>query len=80
MKTNDMDNLNIESLNVGSKLLFQNKILWNIEDLIQFTGLKKQTIYNLTSKRKIPFRRRCSRLFFIPDEILNWIQEGENNE
>lgn len=61
----------------GDKQLFQNKILWTIDDLINFTGLKKQSIYNLTSSKRIPHRKRCRKLFFVPDEILNWIEEGE---
>lgn len=61
----------------GNKQLFENKILWTIDDLKDFTGLQKQSIYNLVSSRKIPFRKKCSKLFFVPNEILNWIEEGE---
>lgn len=61
----------------GNKQLFENKILWTIDDLKNFTGLQKQSIYNLVSSRRIPFRKRCRKLFFVPTEILNWIEEGE---
>ena len=53
----------------------QNKPIWNIEDLMQITGMKRQTIYNRI--KDIPHRKKSGRLFFFPDEILNWIDEGE---
>lgn len=61
----------------GNKQLFENKILWTIDDLKNFTGLKKQSIYNLVSSRRIPYRKQCRKLYFVPTEILNWIEEGE---
>lgn len=63
--------------------LFQKKI-WNINDVSLATGYKVKTIYNMTSEKtrrthgKIPSRKRGGRLFFFPEEILNWIEEGEN--
>ena len=50
--------------------------IWNIDDVVRFTGLAKGTIYNMTSRREIPFRKRGKKLFFIPDEIMNWIDEA----
>jgi len=52
-----------------------NKPIWNIEDLMQITGMQKQTIYNRI--KDIPHRKKGGRLFFFPDEIMNWIDEGE---
>lgn len=56
------------------KPIFENRI-WRIDDIVSFTGFSKGTIYNLTAKNKIPHRRKRGRLFFIPLEILNWIDE-----
>ena len=58
------------------KQLF-NKRIWTIEDVVLFTGISKKTIYSKTSRREIPFRKRGGRLFFFPDEILDWIDEGD---
>jgi predicted DNA-binding transcriptional regulator AlpA len=58
------------------KLLFKKRI-WTIEDVSLFTGFAKKTIWNKTSRREIPHRKCGNRLFFMPDEILNWIEEGE---
>lgn len=57
-----------------------NKRIWSIEDLMEVTGYSRQTIYNLKSQKRIPFRKKFGKLFFIPDEILNWIEEGESHE
>jgi predicted DNA-binding transcriptional regulator AlpA len=58
------------------KQLFNIRI-WSIDDVSLITGFSKGTIYNKTSKKEIPFRKRGKRLFFISDEIVNWIEEGE---
>ncbi|MFT6071028.1 MAG: putative DNA-binding transcriptional regulator AlpA [Bacteriovoracaceae bacterium] len=59
----------------SDNLLFNNRI-WNIDDVARFTGFAKGTIYNMTSRREIPHRKRGKKLFFIPDEIMNWIEES----
>ena len=58
-----------------SASLFNNQI-WRIEDVAQFLRCSTGHIYNLTSKRKIPYRKKGGLLFFIPCEILDWINEG----
>lgn len=55
--------------------LFQKKI-WNVDDVLAFTGLGYSTLMRYTSQKRIPHRKR-GRLFFIPQEIMNWIDEGE---
>lgn len=59
-----------------SKSLFEMKI-WKIDDVVEATGFKKQTIYNKVSNKEIPYRKRGKKLFFIPDEIIDWIHEGD---
>jgi predicted DNA-binding transcriptional regulator AlpA len=55
---------------------FENQI-WQIEDVAKFTGYTVGTLYNLTSQNLIPHRKKRGKLFFVPFEILNWIEEGE---
>lgn len=69
-------------LKYDDNLLFHNQILesksiWTIDDLMAFTGLARQTIYNKVSKGEIPCRKRWGKLYFVPDQILNLIEEGE---
>lgn len=58
-----------------SQKFFENHI-WQIEDVASFTGYSIKTIYNLTCKNLIPYRKKRGRLFFVPFEIRNWIEEG----
>lgn len=60
-----------------SKSLFEKKI-WLLDDVIEATGFKKQTIYNKVSNNEIPYRKRGKKLFFIPEEIIDWIHEGDD--
>ena len=39
-------------------------------------GKSPSTIYEMTSKRKIPFRKRGNKLYFFQDELLKWITGG----
>ena len=53
---------------------FENRI-WRIDDVARYTGYSLGTLYNLTSKNLIPHRKNRGRIFFIPLEIQNWIEE-----
>lgn len=64
----------------GSKdsLFFHNRIdFWKIDDVAGYTGYSKGTLYNLTSKDLIPHRKKRGKLYFVPSEIQNWIEEGD---
>lgn len=50
------------------------KLIWGIDDVCSATTYKKGTIYNLVSCGAIPYRKRRGKLFFIPSEILSWVQ------
>lgn len=60
---------------VGSSRLFDKKI-WNISDVAAFLGKSIKSIYNMTSRGQIPHRKRAGTLYFIPDEIMSWLEEG----
>ncbi len=57
--------------------IFQKKI-WTIADVSKATGYSIKTLYNLTSRREIPFHKRRGRVFFDPLEIQNWVFEGDS--
>ncbi len=57
-------------------LFFENQI-WRIKEVADYLGCSIKHVYNLTSRGEIPHRKKGKFLFFIPTEILNWIQEGE---
>lgn len=57
--------------------ILEEKALWGIDDLMEFTTLARQTIYNKVSKNEIPHRKKFGKLYFIPEEIINLIEEGD---
>ncbi len=65
-----------EKVNENLPSFFQNRI-WQIEEVAKFTGYSVSTLYNLTSRNLIPHRKKRGRLYFIPLEIQNWIDEGD---
>ena len=72
----------IKVIEKSNNLFFNNQILesksfWTIDDLMAFTGLARQTIYNKVSSGQIPSSKQWGKLFFDPIEILNLIEEGE---
>ncbi|MEI6093578.1 MAG: helix-turn-helix domain-containing protein [bacterium] len=78
-----MNNKNNTSVLVlkEDKQVFENNIssrgIWNVRDVAQFLSVSIGYIYNLKSKGKIPFRKRGKLLRFIPQEIFDWVNEGE---
>lgn len=63
-------------LSQNSTAFFDNRI-WRIHDVAKLTGYSVGTLYNLTSQNLIPHRKKRGKLFFIPFEIQNWIEEGD---
>ncbi len=62
--------------NENSAPFFEN-LIWQVEDVAKFTGYSVGSLYNLTSKKLIPHRKKRGKLYFIPVEIQNWIEEGD---
>jgi excisionase family DNA binding protein len=54
----------------------QNEIL-SVDQAARFVNLAKATIYELTSKRQIPFFKKGKRLYFSKQELYAWIMEGK---
>ncbi|MDX9906741.1 MAG: helix-turn-helix domain-containing protein [Bacteroidales bacterium] len=56
-------------------LLFQNKTVFNVEDLSQYTGLSKSKIYKLLSKNLIPTGNNSNirQKFFYKKDIDEWL-------
>ena len=54
----------------------------DIDDVAELLGWSKGHIYRLSSKGEIPCRQRGrkGKLFFIAEEIFDWIEGGFRNE
>ena len=50
-----------------------------VEEAAEYLSIPKSSLYQLTSKKKIPFSKRGKRLFFFQNELDNWIKEGRQS-
>ncbi len=64
---------------IEKNTLLASKSVFNLEDLLQYTGLSKSFIYRLTSENKIPFYKldQGKNLFFKRDEIDAWMTKNK---
>ncbi len=53
-----------------------NDKLWKVNDVASYLKCSKGHIYNLVSKKKIPFIKFGGLLFFSPLEIDNFLLSG----
>lgn len=67
----------IENGQQNAQELFHKKI-WRVGDVARFLGCTVGHVYNLASDEKIPRRKKNGFLFFVPEEILNWVLEGDS--
>lgn len=71
MNSNE-DNSGINSYN--QRQLFE-KLIWDIDDVCEFSSYAKGTIYNKVSNGEIPCRRgRKRKLHFTPNEVIEWLK------
>jgi len=50
--------------------------LLTIEETSEFLHVKKQTLYSYVSQGLIPHHKKAGRLYFLKDELINWIKSG----
>ena len=72
-----MDKENHKQVIAETKLAEVQAREWLSSDEIAiYLGYKKKTIYNWTSKVKIPFRKPYGKLMFNKKEIDEWLEEN----
>jgi excisionase family DNA binding protein len=49
---------------------------FTIEEVAPYIKRSKGAVRNLVMRRKIPFRKREGRIYFLKDEIDAWIREA----
>ena len=75
-----MHNIFKNDINMEPSLLFENSIIgervWKVTDVANYVGFSIGHVYNLKSQGKIPYRKCGKLLRFIPQEIIDWLNEG----
>lgn len=51
--------------------------IMNVKEVATYLSITPSAIYKLTSTKEIPHSKRGKRLYFIKDEINNWILENK---
>lgn len=76
---NEQENV-VDLLQDIKGLLSHTKKVFNIDDLVKYTGLSKSKIYKLSQLKLIPIgkNKHIRQLFFSKEEIDNWLL-GEPN-
>ena len=47
-----------------------------IQETSEFLHVQKQTLYSYVSKGVIPHHKRAGRLYFLKNELIDWIKSG----
>lgn len=74
MESKNLENRleNIETL-LRSQAL-NNKTVFNVNEVVLYTGLSKQYLYKLTSRKEIPYyAANGKKIFFKKEEIDDWL-------
>ena len=53
------------------------KRIMDINDACKYLSLSKSTLYKMTSQGAIPHRKPGKRLYFIQDELDDWVKKGK---
>lgn len=52
-------------------------VIFNLDQLCNYAGLSKQTVYKLTGRGLIPHSKRGKRLFFEKNQVDAWLLENK---
>nr|DAZ33021.1 MAG TPA: helix-turn-helix domain protein [Caudoviricetes sp.] len=62
------------ALAIGRKVLFAQKEVLTLEEVAQYTGLKKSYLYKLTASKAIPhYKPNGKNCFFKRTELEDWL-------
>lgn len=62
------------ALAIGRKVLFAQKEVLTLEEVVQYTGLKKSYLYKLTASKAIPhYKPNGKNCFFKRTELEDWL-------
>ncbi len=67
----------LDSLLKIENSLFNSKSILNIDEVSEFTGISKSTLYKLTSNREIPHYKKAKHLIFDKTEIEDWLKSNK---
>ncbi|MBK22463.1 MAG: hypothetical protein CME70_00540 [Halobacteriovorax sp.] len=75
MVENSLDSGYVRDNSLGDSIF--NKRIWRINDVAIFLQCSVGHVYNLCSNDEIPKIKKGKFLFFIPEEIQEWVLQGD---
>ena len=72
---NQSEKVYSEGEQTNAQMLFSNQIL-RVEQVATILGYSKDHIYRLVNQKKIPLRKKGKTLFFMSQEIFDWVNDG----
>ncbi len=76
-----LDKINKIEISLQSLLISKDPSceLLNISQAATLLNLAESTIYGKVSRMEIPVNKKGKKLYFIKDELLNWVRSGKNS-
>lgn len=68
------------TINKTPRQIKENEIFIDIIQLSELLMLAKQTIYGMVHEDKIPYHKRGKKLYFIKDDIIEWVKSGRKKK
>jgi excisionase family DNA binding protein len=65
-----------QNSSLQSPPLFEKEIM-RVSHVAELLGYTTWHIYRLVNQNRIPFKKKGKTLFFLRQELLDWIQEGD---
>lgn len=59
--------------------LKEEKQLLSVHEAAEFLHLSPSTIYSLSSRQEIPFKKKGRRNYFTKEDLLRWVEEGASS-
>lgn len=73
-----IESLLIQMLHANKESSYKDlKRILSIDEVAEYLSLSKSCIYGYVNDRKIPVNKREGKLYFIREEIDNWVGEGK---
>lgn len=68
------------TINETPRQIKENETFIDIIQLSELLMLAKQTIYGMVHEDKIPYHKRGKKLYFIKDDIIEWVKSGRKKK
>jgi excisionase family DNA binding protein len=73
---NKLENIEQQLLKITNQSFDEEDALLTVKEAAKLLSLSVPTIYGLVSRSQLPCLKKGKRLYFLKQELLNWIKSG----